>query len=103
MREQVAMLVALRRLTGAGFSDRLCLELPSFSGRHERQPLRIEERHISAARGVWQRQLEAWQADPSAPARLAFPLHDPAKAEELVYHEKSPLERQIQDERAVNG
>ena len=60
MREQVAMLVALRRLTGAGFSDRLCLELPSFSGRHERQPLRIEERHISAARGVWQRQLEAF-------------------------------------------
>jgi hypothetical protein len=101
MRQKLAEIIALRRVTGGGFGDRLCLELPSFTGRHDRQPLRIDEAHVNAAKAVWLEQLAAWRDDPSSPAVLCFPKHDPAKTEAIIYHELSGLERRLVDEQAT--
>jgi hypothetical protein len=97
LREMLAQLVALDRLTGNGHEERMVIDLPAFSGPHAVTPVRIEEADIAAAPAVWLRLLSTWTSDPRAEVDLEFPGHDSAKVEQLVYHEMTPTERAIVD------
>jgi hypothetical protein len=89
--------VALDRLTGVGHAERMVVDFPAFSGKHEVMPVRIEESDIESARRVWLELLSAWRSDPRAEVNLEFPPHNPEKVEQLVYHELTPTERALVD------
>jgi hypothetical protein len=75
----------------------MIVDFPTFSGPHAVMPVRIEESDIESARRVWLELLSAWRSDPRAEVNLEFPPHDPAKDEQLIYHELSPSERALVD------
>jgi hypothetical protein len=103
MRDMLAQLVALDRLTANDHMERMVLEVPAFTGPHPTIPVRIEESDIDSARRVWVELLVAWQRDPHAEIDLDFQPHDPSAAETMTYHDLTASERARVDREYVGA
>ncbi len=102
LREQVAQLIALRRVTGAGWTDKVVIDIPAFDGAHPWRPLRIDENHVAGAADVWRKLASTWRDDPAVKPKLAFPGYDPKKAAAVQFHEKTQTEMRLMDLDRVN-
>ncbi len=98
LREQAAQLIALRRVCGAGWTDKTVIDVPNFEpGAHPWKPLRIDENHVAGAADVWRGLARTWRDDPCAKPKLAFPGFDPKRAADVLFHEKTPTEMRLMD------
>ncbi len=98
LREQAAQLIALRRVCGAGWTDKTVIDVPNFEpGAHPWKPLRIDENHIGGAMQTWRGLARTWRNDPCAKPKLAFPEFDAKRAADVLFHEKTATEMRLMD------
>jgi hypothetical protein len=98
----MAQLEGLSLATGAGRNERLMAEVPGFrlcGHRHPQIPVSPRGKDIGSAARQWQALARAWSADPRMDPEkiLRFEPAQEPDVDDIIYHEKTELERNIVD------